>query len=220
MCNKHYKQWKKYGKCLDTNPRTIYDLNEIKIDGKIAYISLYDEQCNKIAEAIIDAEDVNKVKYIKWKYRFDAGYVINSGNRACKYGIHLHRLIMGLDTGSYNDNCVVDHINGNPLDNRKSNLRIITKSQNAMNLNKIPKGYRKTPKGWYAYIKINQHMINLGIYIHENEAAFARYMAEKIVFKDMAYIREEPIVENTRKQHIIEYIEKKCRDYNGESCSD
>lgn len=219
MCEKHYKQFKKYGYCLDNNPRTIYDLNEITTDNEYAYIHLYDQNCNEVAVAKIDKEDIAIVKYIKWKYRKDCGYVVNTGTRADRRAIHLHRLIMGLDKGTYNDECVVDHINGDPLDNRKANLRIVNKSTNAMNLKNIPKGYMFTGKKWSAYIKINQHMIFLGQYIHENEAAFARYIAEKILFKDMAYKREEPIVENIRKENIIEYVKGKCRDYNGETRS-
>lgn len=217
MCYKHYSQFKKYGKCLDSNPRSIFDLNEITYDDVDAYIHLYNDKCEEVACAIIDKEDVEKVRYIKWKYRKDCGYVINTGTRADRRSIHLHRLIMGLDKGSYNDDCIVDHINHNPLDNRKSNLRIITKSNNSMNLSNVPKGYRWNGKKWMAYIKVNQHMLNLGVYIHENEAAFARYYAEKLIFKDFAYDRKEPIVENVRKQYIINYVAEKCRDYNGET---
>jgi hypothetical protein len=58
-------------------------------------------------------------------------------NREKPYGITLidgkrvlmHRLILS----ELNDTDFVDHINGNRLDNRKCNLRVCTKSQNAMN---------------------------------------------------------------------------------------
>lgn len=42
----------------------------------------------------------------------------------------LHRIIMGLANG---DKRTVDHINGDPMDNRRANLRVCTRSQNAMN---------------------------------------------------------------------------------------
>ena len=45
-CCKHYKQQKKNGECLDCNPRTYYDRNEIHIIGDTAYIYLYDKDCN------------------------------------------------------------------------------------------------------------------------------------------------------------------------------
>lgn len=214
MCYKHYRQFKKYGHCLDQNPRTIYDLNEIRVCGDVAYISLYDLQQNVTAEAIIDSEDVEKVKYIKWKYRKDCGYVINTGTRADRRPIHLHRYIMGLDKGSYTDNSIVDHINHNVLDNRKSNLRIVTKSENALNLKNTPAGVSPSGSKWYAYIKIHRHMLNLGTYILKSEAMYARWYAEKIIFKEFAYLREEPFVSDERKIHIQNYVNGKCRDYN------
>jgi len=42
--------------------------------------------------------------------------------------VSMHRTIMGATQDQ-----IVDHINGNPLDNRKSNLRFVTSSQNARN---------------------------------------------------------------------------------------
>ena len=41
MCNKHYTQFKKYGKCLDNNPRTVWDDNEIRILDNYAEIDTY-----------------------------------------------------------------------------------------------------------------------------------------------------------------------------------
>lgn len=44
--------------------------------------------------------------------------------------LYLHRLIM-----QPSSDMVIDHINGDGLDNRRSNLRIVTKSENAFNRN-------------------------------------------------------------------------------------
>ena len=57
-----------------------------------------------------------------------------------KKRIHLHRFIMNCP-----DNMIVDHINGNNLDNRKNNLRICTQKINNCNR----KSYRKLPVGIY-----------------------------------------------------------------------
>ncbi len=65
LCSKHYTQYQRLGKFLDSNPRTTRDLNEIIIDGDIARIKLYDSKQNEIGEAIIDTEDVEKVKDYK-----------------------------------------------------------------------------------------------------------------------------------------------------------
>ena len=217
MCDKHYQQFKKYGHCLDNNPRTIYDLNEITICGEVAYIALYDKAQNIIAYATIDAEDVPKVKYIKWKYRPDCNYVINSGTRADRRAIHLHRLIMGLDRGTYSEDSIVDHINHNPLDNRKQNLRVVTRVQNARNRKIIPQGVHDYHGKWMAYIKINQRMLNLGTYVLKEEAFYARWYAERLIFREFAYPKEEPFVSEERKIAIQNYVNRKCRDYNNET---
>lgn len=202
LCNKHYKQLKKYGKFLDNNPRTLLDKNEYHIDGNITYIDLYDNKCNVIAKAIIDTEDLNKVKYMKWKLS-KSGYAMNTP-KFSGMSKHMSRVILG-DTKEF-----VDHINHNTLDNRKANLRIVTKSQSAMN--SFHKGVTKTKnEKFYAHIKLSQKMINLGLYIFEEEALWARWYAEKLLFKDYAYPKEEPYILESRKQDIKEYIDKKVQ---------
>lgn len=199
-CNKHYNQIKKYGTPQDTNPRTTYDKNEIIVDGKIARVKLYDAQCNHIATAIIDSEDVNKIRYTKWKLS-SSGYAANtpkfSGSNK-----HMHREILGTDQ-------FVDHINHNTLDNRKSNLRIVTKAQNMMNSNF--KGVSPNGCKWYAHIKINQKMLNLGNYLDEEEALYARWYAEQVLFKEFAYPKPEPEILESRKSQIQEYVNCKVQ---------
>lgn len=201
FCNKHYNQFKKYGKCLDTNPRTAYDRNEYHIKGNITYIDLYDKNCNVIGQAIIDTEDLNKVKYTKWKLS-GSGYAMNtpkysSGSK------HMSRDVLGTTE-------FVDHINHNTLDNRKENLRIVTKSQNQMNSNH--KGVTAKSDGkFYAQIKINQRLINLGTYIFEEEAMFARWYAEVLLFKEYRYQKEKPIILEDREKQIKEYVDRKVQ---------
>lgn len=198
-CEKHYHQMKKYGKTLDINPRTVYDHNEIHFVDDYAVIDLYDYQANKIAEAKIDTEDVSKVKYIKWK--FARGYVIS--NKKNGSNLYLHRVVLNTDQ-------MVDHINHDPLDNRKSNLRIVNKSQNAMN--RKPKGVSVRKDGsYYAYIKINQKTLNLGVYLDEPEAEYARWYAENRLFKEYRYPRKKPIITERREQEIQEYVDRKVQ---------
>lgn len=200
-CNKHYKQQKKYGKPLDSNPRTSYDRNEIRIDGNIAYMDLYDKNANVIATTIFDSEDIDKVQYTKWKLSSN-GYVMYTPKyKGCNK--HFSRTI--LQTNQF-----VDHINHNTLDNRKINLRVVTKSQNQMNVNY--KGIYKVNHGKYdARIKIHQKAICLGTYIDKDEAVFARWYAEKILFGEYAYPREEPNILDTRKEEIKSYVNKKVQ---------
>lgn len=201
FCTKHYNQFKKYGKVLDNNPRTLMDKNEYHIVGKITYIDLYDKSCNVIAQAIIDTEDLDKVKYTKWKLS-GSGYAMNTP----KYSggsKHMSREILQTDQ-------FVDHINHNTLDNRKENLRIVTKSQNQMNNDYKGVSIMKSGK-YYAYIKINQKMINLGHYVFKEEALFARWYAETILFKEYRYPKEKPFILKDREKEIKDYVNKKVQ---------
>lgn len=200
-CYKHYKQKKKYGHAIDSCPRTIEDRNEIIIDGDIAYVKLYDKHQTVAGVAKIDAEDVPKIRYIKWKLSKN-GYAMNSP----KYksgNIHMSRVILGT-------NQFVDHINHDTLDNRKSNLRIVTKSQNQMNSNY--KGVTERKDGrFYAYIKLNQHLYHLGVYVDKEEALYARWYAEQLLFKGYAYPKPEPFILDSRKTEIRCYVDRKVQ---------
>lgn len=121
--------------------------------------------------------------------------------------IHLSRVI--LDTDQF-----VDHINHDTLDNRKSNLRIVTKSQNQMNSNYKGITQRKDGK-FYAHIKINQRMINLGVYVFEEEALYARWYAETKLFQEYRYPKEKPMILPDREQYIMEYVNKKLGKAEG-----
>ncbi|MAM57148.1 MAG: hypothetical protein CMN25_07425 [Salinicola sp.] len=93
--------------------------------------------------------------------------------------IRLSRLVM--DPPAHK---VVDHINGNPLDNRRRNLRIVTSRQNAQN--RAKRGDRCTSKykgvclkggRWFACLYQNYRQVSLGFFPTEREAAEA-YDAE------------------------------------------
>lgn len=92
-----------------------------EIENDIAYIYIKDH--GSFQKAIIDIEDVDRCKKFGiWSLTKD-GYIIN-----CKTGVYLHRYIMNCP-----DNMEVDHIYHNLLDNRKSQLRFATSSQQKMN---------------------------------------------------------------------------------------
>lgn len=97
------------------------------IEGDIARVPLTQGRF-----AIIDAEDAPKVANICWavtKTKQLTNYAVGGDLEATK----MHRLILGLKK---NSETIPDHINGDGLDNRKSNLRIVTIHQNAQNRRK------------------------------------------------------------------------------------
>lgn len=197
VCGKHYSQFKKFGYFRDTSPRTQRDKNKIIVDGDIAYIELYDKYYNVIAKAIIDAEDVPLVRNIKWRLNCN-GYVHNNSDKS----IFLHRRILGVDA-------MVDHKNGNRLDNRKANLRVTDHSTNQMNINYT--GVYPHDNRWNAKIKLHQKQVNLGIFVYEEEAKYARWYAERILFKEFAYPKEEPDIIESRKKEIQELVMNKVQ---------
>lgn len=204
VCNKHYRQYKTYGKFLDNNPRTIYDRNEFHIMDEITYIDLYNKKCELVGHAIIDTEDLDKVKDIKWKLN-NNGYAVNYSGKK-NITLFMHRIVLGVDEP-------VDHINHNKLDNRKSNLRVITKSQNQMNANY--KGvYHGKDERFYPHIKIDQKMLNLGTYTVEAEAYYARWYAEKIIFKEYRYPKEMPNISDKRAREIERDVDIRIQKFS------
>lgn len=74
---------------------------------------------------------------------------------------------------------VIDHINRNPLDNQKANLRICTGEQNHWNLSAVRTsqsgllGVRRHRKRWQARLKHQNQDIHIGTFDTREEAAHA-----------------------------------------------
>ena len=82
---------------------------------------------------LIDLEDYDIVK--KYTWHNSKGYLIAHVYKNNKRTtIRMHRLILNIDN-QYLSNQIVDHINHDTFDNRKSNLRIVDSSKNQMNIN-------------------------------------------------------------------------------------
>lgn len=128
LCSKHKKQIYAYGKITDPTSRTTHDKNEYILHDDYAEMVLRDRENNIIAYSLIDLEDVEKCKQQKWSVnRSDPehGYVRAKNT---KINVSLQRYIL-----DYDGPLDVDHINRNRLDNRKCNLRIVSRTVNASN---------------------------------------------------------------------------------------
>lgn len=102
--------------------------------------------------SIIDESDLKKIIGVKWHYqeKRKTGYAIRTVRRKGKnITQRMHRLIIGAKAGE-----VVDHINGDGLDNRSSNLRIVSHRENCINRRSVSKkyGYKGVSKNGSTYI--------------------------------------------------------------------
>ena len=73
----------------------------------------------------------------------------------------------------------IDHINGDPLENRLSNLRLASRAQNCSNVRGVGVRYEPSRRKWLARICVNCKEINLGRYDKEQDA-LAAYQSAKI----------------------------------------
>lgn len=134
-------------------------------------------ELSKGKQAIIDEEDFEKISHCSWS--FEGRYAQANIHSKKTY---MHRVIMNAKKGQ-----LVDHINGDKLDNRRSNLRFLNKSLNNINSCKPHKNnthgtrgifFNKRKKLWSAKIMLNYKSIFLGNF-KQKEAAEAAYLHKK-----------------------------------------
>ena len=140
-----------------------YKTNVIKPKDNYAELIIYSADKTKKHTSLIDLEDVQFVEQFSWCIR-SRGYVGRIENKKL---IQLHRALIKCP-----DDKIVDHINRNKLDNRKSNLRICDygknlrnsslKSNNASGITGV--GIDTKSKNWRARICVNYKNISLGFY--------------------------------------------------------
>ncbi len=166
--NQHAKRFNKY--CNLSNGTTIVELTR-------------GQWC------ILDTEDWEKIKYIKWCAVFNKStdsYYVNSNNNK-----RMHRLIVDCP-----DNLEVDHINHDTLNNIKNNLRIVNRSQNMINKGIYKNNssgfagveWRSDNQKWRARINVGNIKIPLGHFENKVDAIKARQEAELKYFGEYRYV--------------------------------
>ncbi len=135
--------------------------------------------------ALVDVQDLPLVEGRLWHL---------TGSRrlyAQHLHIRLHRLIMGFPDSH------IDHANGNPMDNRRANLRLASLGQNGANqpkqARKIPpaskfKGVTKVRSRWGARIVCDRKEYRLGVFATQEEAARAYDVAASCMFGEFAVL--------------------------------
>lgn len=129
-----------------------------------------------IAHALIDSADAQLVTGRYWGLEEDY---------AAASGLFMHRLILGLEP---RDGCVADHKNRDKLDNRRENLRIVTRRSNPQNVDALGgtsrfRGVHWHPgaKKWRAMIYHDGRSRHVGYFADEHDAARAAERARLAV---------------------------------------
>lgn len=135
----------------------------------------------------VDDELHESLAKIHWRL-VGKGYAASDiGGRKDVRRTYLHRMILGLSVG---DHLIADHINGDKLDNRRANLRVLnrkTSAQNVSGRNRY-RGVTKSGDLWIAQAKKDGRHIYLGRYMTEQGAAI---IAAKWRKENFAYAVED-----------------------------
>lgn len=124
---------------------------------------------------LLDEEDYDRVAQFTWCV-IRRGLLLHAMRKVNDYSLFMHRYILGLVPA---DGKIVDHINGNGLDNRRENLRIVGKRENALNSDRSRNARLIERHGnrWRLRPYVNGIRTNLGSFASEEEAlaALQRY---------------------------------------------
>ena len=143
LSNVRQGKTKSCGCLYKTSNQRFKKFNKYEICGDVT--KLY--ASNTKSEFYIDTSDLEKVKGRCW-HESNNGYIFDSYKNA------LHRVVM--NCGEKEEDLVVDHINHNVKDNRKSNLRLCPQRINALNRAILPKGIAtiKRPNNTYYSVQL------------------------------------------------------------------
>lgn len=169
-CNKHYLRMKNNG-TVELLGRKRTSIVQDHGDGNATVTTA------KGQIILIDTTDIKAAERYSWCISKTGYAVANIGGKVTK----MHRYLLSVSAPQL----VVDHINGNPLDNRRSNLRICSAAENGRNLKRKATntsgyaGIRVTKNNRYnVRITYNGEERHIGNFINLDDAVKARKQAE------------------------------------------
>lgn len=160
-----------------------FSIANLRIEGDLAIIPLRN---GEVLLDAVNADAILAIYYIRIARNETATYV-EAAHRKTRRGLRLSRVIMQPPRGM-----VVDHINGDTLDNRRANLRVVTSQANSRNRAKQSqcssryKGVCFVAGRWSAYIYSDYKQYRLGRFTSETEAAAAYDAAARERFGECA----------------------------------
>lgn len=169
LCEYHWRRFKKTG---DPIGRMVTDPNDFIFKGDICIIKCFDKNGKHSGDVIIDREDYATIKDYKWNIMND----LKVSTDMYKYKYMLYWMILQKPL----KNMCIDHIDGNRLNNRKSNLRLCTNRENSLNKSMQKNnttGFKcieyndKCIKKYSAHICVDGKMMRLGRFETAIEAA-------------------------------------------------
>lgn len=178
LCNACNLQFRRHGKILENHRRSEHIVNDF---GEYSEISLSNNKGDIIAWFKVDNEDLENILQHKW-YLASDGYAETKN----KIRIKAHIFIKG-----ERDGFLIDHINRDRLDNRKSNLRYATNSQNGINKRKqnnntsgvVGVSFDRSRNKWTAYINTELNKTKfLGRFDNFEDAVNCREINELLIY--------------------------------------
>lgn len=190
--------------------------NRYEIRGDVTVLFM-GRKVGDVIECLIDTEELDHV------LEFPNRWFANKSRRTNVFYVHghfptengrrrkalLHRWILRLDDPFLQ----VDHINRNPLDNRRVNLRVVTNAMNGQNRDGAYASNKSSQirgvhfrdlnrfKKWSARITVDGKELFLGYYETQQEADFAAAIARA---KCMPYSAENAVA--TQVLHLLQTV--------------
>jgi hypothetical protein len=160
------------------------------LEGKNRYHISEDGSCvvgftKKGEEFYFDIEDFEKVKKHSWNLS-KRGYITTNIHRRAR---PMHKVLLGDIKGAD-----IDHISGNKLDNRRSNLRVCTHQENMFNQRRrctnttgfMGVSFMKRVGRYEAYVHCGGKKHYAGLFDNAADAAKARDKKASILFGEFA----------------------------------
>ena len=192
MCMQHYNRW------YDNRPMHYYREKFIMENPPTAAMGKL-PLGERDGYAIVDSDVYSTMIFYKWRFSKKDGVIRNAGmedgydyRKNKRKTIYLHREVMQCPDGK-----VVDHINHDTKDNRRSNLRVCTQAQNRRNQLKTRgssqyKGvsWSTRRKKWAAFICKERQTYGLGEFKNEEDAAIVYNVAAQLLHGQFAHLNK------------------------------